>query len=126
VLADDNSASIEAPVKEGRSGHNNLTKFIMWELPCKGGEALVIVAAILLGAPLPILPVQALYINRITSVLLGIPLVFGDKEPGVMSRPPRDPKSPLLTFALIVRAGLVSLMGCIGATGLSYWELAGA
>lgn len=126
VLADDNSASIEAPVKEGRSGYNNLTKFIMWELPCKGGEALVIVAAILLGSPLPILPVQALYINFITSVLLGIPLVVEDKEPGVMSRPPRDPKAPLLTFALIKRAQLVSLMRCIGATGLFHWELAGA
>jgi len=124
VLADDNFASIEAAVEEGRSVFSNLTKFIMWELPCNGGEALVIVAAILLGSPLPILPVQALYINLVTSVLLGIPLVFEAKEPRVMSRPPRDPKKPLLTFELIMRTGLVSLLLGAGAIGLFHWELA--
>jgi magnesium-transporting ATPase (P-type) len=123
VLADDNFASIEAAVEEGRSVFSNLSKFIVWTLPTNGGQALVILAAIVLGWPLPIQPVQALYINMITAILLGIPLIFEAREPGIMARPPRDPRRPLLTFELLMRTGLVSLLMCAGAMGLFHWEL---
>lgn len=123
VLADDNFASIEAAIEEGRCVFSNLTKFIVWTLPTNGGEAFVILAAILLGWPLPILPVHALYINTITAILLGMPLIFEAKEPGVMTRPPRDPRTPLLTFELFMRTGLVSLLLCVGAMTLFHWEL---
>ncbi|MCC6228472.1 MAG: HAD-IC family P-type ATPase [Phycisphaerales bacterium] len=122
VLADDNFASIEAAIEEGRSVYSNLTKFIVWTLPTNG-EALVIIAAIAMGSPLPILPVQALYINMATAVLLGIPLIFERKESGIMSLPPRDPARPLLTFELFMRTGLVSVMLCAGAMVLFQWEL---
>ncbi|CAG0956966.1 H+-transporting ATPase [Phycisphaerales bacterium] len=123
VLADDNFATIEAAVEEGRNVFSNLTKFIVWTLPTNGGEAFIILAAIMLGWPLPILPVHALYINMMTAVLLGMPLIFEAREPGVMARPPRDPRRPLLTFELFMRTGLVSLLLCIGAMGLFHWEL---
>ncbi len=123
VLADDNFATIQAAVEEGRNVFSNLTKFIVWTLPTNGGEAFVILAAIMLGWPLPILPIHALYINMITAILLGMPLIFEAKEPGVMARPPRDPKRPLLTFELFMRTGLVSLLLCTGAVGLFHWEL---
>lgn len=123
VLADDNFASIEAAVEEGRSVFSNLTKFIVWTLPTNGGTAFIILTAIILGWPLPILPVQALYINMVTAILLGMPLIFEAKEPGVMNRPPRDSRKPLLTFELLMRTGLVSLVLCTGAMGLFHWEL---
>ncbi len=123
VLADDNFASIRAAVEEGRTVYTNLVKFIVWTLPTNGGEACVILVAIALGTPLPILPIHALYINMITSVLLGIPLIFESKEPGVMTRPPRDPRKPLFTLEMFMRTGLVSLLLCIGAMGLFEWEL---
>ena len=123
VLADDNFASIEAAVEEGRSVYSNLTKFIVWTLPTNGGQASVLLAAILLGWSLPILPVQALYINMITAILLGMPLIFEAREPGVMGRPPRDPSRPLLTFELLMRTALVSLLMCAGAMALFHWEL---
>jgi len=123
VLADDNFASIEAAVEEGRNVYSNLTKFIVWTLPTNGGEAAVILAAIMLNSPLPILPVHALYINMVTAILLGMPLIFEAREPGVMARPPRDPSRPLLTYELFMRTGLVSLLLCIGAMGLFHWEL---
>jgi cation-transporting ATPase F len=123
VLADDNFATIEAAVEEGRNVFSNLTKFIVWTLPTNGGEAFIILAAITLGWPLPILPIHALYINLITAILLGMPLIFEAKEPGVMARPPRDPKRPLLTFELFMRTGLVSLLLCAGAMGLFHFEL---
>lgn len=123
VLADDNFASIEAAVEEGRTVFDNLTKFIVWTLPTNGGEALVILSAILLGWPLPILPVQALYINMFTAVLLGMPLIFEAREPNLMSRPPRDPDKPMLSFDLFMRTGLVSILLCIAAVFIFRWEL---
>ena len=122
VLADDNFATIEAAVEEGRSVFSNLTKFIAWTLPTNVGEGLIILAAILLAWPLPILPVQALYVNMFTSVLLGIPLVFERRDPGIMRRPPRDPRRPLMTFELFMRTGLMSLLLCVSAMWLFHLE----
>jgi magnesium-transporting ATPase (P-type) len=70
------------------------------------------------------LPVQLLWINMATAILLGLMLVFEPKEAGLMRRPPRDPKRPLLTFALVMRTGLVSLVMLGGAYWLFFWEMA--
>ena len=110
VLTDDDFATIEAAVEEGRGVFDNLTKFIVWTLPTNMGEGLVILAAILLGAALPILPTQILWINMTTAVALGLMLAFEPKEEGIMSRPPRDPRQPLLTGALAWRIVLVSAL----------------
>ncbi len=124
VLTDDNFASIEAAVEEGRGVFDNLTKFIVWTLPTNLGEALVILAAVLLGTTLPILPVQILWINMTTAVLLGIWLTFEPKEPDIMKRPPRDPKQSLLTQPLVVRMVLVGVVMLVGAFGLFRMTLA--
>jgi cation-transporting ATPase F len=123
VLTDDNFASIEAAVEEGRGVFDNLTKFIVWTLPTNGGEALTITLAILLGASLPIAPVQILWINMTTAIMLGLMLAFEPKEPGIMDRPPRAPRTPLLTANLFKRIGLVSLLFVIGAFRLFEWML---
>ena len=123
VLTDDNFASIEAAVEEGRGVFDNLTKFIVWTLPTNIGEGLVILAAIFAGVTLPILPVQILWINMTTAVLLGLMLAFEPREPGVMSRPPRDPETPILTGVLIWRLFIVGLLLLGGAFGLFEWEL---
>jgi len=123
ILTDDNFATIEAAVEEGRGVFDNLTKFIVWTLPTNMGEALVILAAIFAGTTLPILPVQILWINMTTAVLLGLMLAFEPKEPDIMQRPPRDPKSPILTGALIGRIVLVSLIMLVGAFGSFQWAM---
>ena len=82
VLTDDDFATIEAAVEEGRGVFDNLTKFIVWTLPTNMGEGLVILVAILLGTTLPILPVQILWINMTTAVALGLMLAFEPKEAG--------------------------------------------
>lgn len=87
VLTDDNFATIEAAVEEGRGVFANLVKFIAWTLPTNAGEGLVILAAILFGATLPIVPVQILWINMTTAACLGMMLAFEPKEPGIMDRP---------------------------------------
>jgi magnesium-transporting ATPase (P-type) len=115
VLTDDNFATIEAAVEEGRGVFDNLTKFITWTLPTNFGEGLVIMAAVVTGTALPILPVQILWINMTTAVLLGLMLAFEPKEPGIMNRPPREPKRPILTGFLLTRIGIVGAMLCAAA-----------
>ncbi|MEJ8804275.1 cation-transporting P-type ATPase [Pontibacter sp. H249] len=122
VLTDDNFASIEGAVEEGRGVYDNLTKFIVWTIPTNLGEGLVIIAAVILGTQLPIQPVQILWINMSTAVLLGLMLAFEPKEPGIMDRPPRPAKEPILTFELIMRTLLVGTLLMIAAFGLYLYE----
>jgi Ca2+-transporting ATPase len=123
ILTDDNFASIEAAVEEGRGIFDNLKKFIVWTLPTNVGESFVLLAAILLGTALPMLPVQLLWINMTAVTLLGTMLVFEPKEADLMDRPPRDPNKPILTFPLFMRTGFVSLLMLVGAFALFLWEL---
>ena len=123
VLTDDDFATIEAAVEEGRGVFDNLTKFIVWTLPTNAGEALVILVAVLLGSTLPILPTQILWINMTTAVALGLTLAWEPKEPGVMTRPPRDPGMSLMTGPLVVRTLLVSAVLVTGASWVFEYEL---
>jgi Ca2+-transporting ATPase len=123
VLTDDNFATIEAAVEEGRGVFDNLTKFIVWTLPTNTGEGAILILAIALGTALPALPVQLLWVNFATAVFLGMMLVFEPKEASLMERPPRDPKRHLLTFALAMRTGLVTLVMLLGADWMFAWEL---
>ncbi len=121
VLADDNFASIAAAVREGRTVHDNLQKVIAWTLPTNGGEALVVVAALILGFALPITPVQILWINMVTAVTLGLTLAFEPPERDVMARPPRRPNAGLLPGALAWRVAFVSLAMAVLAFALEHW-----
>ena len=124
VLTDDDFATIEAAVEEGRGVFDNITKFITWTLPTNVGEGLVVVVAIALGTTLPVSPTQILWINMTTAVALGLMLAFEPKEPGIMNRPPRDPDEPLLSRALVVRILLVSALMLAGVWWLFQWERA--
>jgi cation-transporting ATPase F len=123
ILTDDNFASIEAAVEEGRGVFDNLTKFIAWTLPTNLGEGMVLLAAIVAGATLPILPIQILWINMVTAALLGTTLALEPKETDIMRRKPRDPKAPILSSALILRILLVGLIILAGSFGLFEYEL---
>jgi Ca2+-transporting ATPase len=125
ILLDDNFASIAAAVEEGRGVFDNLTKFIVWTLPTNVGEALVLLVAMLVGTTLPALPVQFLWVNLTTAILLGLMLVFEPREPDLMDRPPRDPRMPLFTRELMQRSALVAAIMVIGAFWLFRLELRG-
>lgn len=103
VLTDDNFASIVAAVEEGRTVFSNLVKSLAFILPTNLGEGLIIVAALVVGATLPITPVQILWINTVTAITLALPLAFEPKEPGIMGIPPRDPAQPIITGRLFTR-----------------------
>jgi magnesium-transporting ATPase (P-type) len=123
VLADDNFATITAAVREGRIVYDNLVKVISWTLPTNGGQAMAIVAAVLLGVTMPMTPAQILWVNMVTSVALGLVFAFDPAEPGVMQRLPRDPRAPLLSGLLVWRTVLVSALFCAVVFGVFTWAL---
>jgi magnesium-transporting ATPase (P-type) len=122
VLADDNFATIAAAVREGRTVYDNVQKVIAWTLPTNGGEALIVVAAILLGLTLPLTPVQILWINMVTAVTLGLVLAFEPPEADLMRRPPRAPAEPLLSGLLVWRVVLVSVLFTLGGFAIFAWS----
>ena len=122
VLLDDDFATIEAAVEEGRTVFANLTKFITWILPTNAGEALVLLLAIVVGGTLPILPVQILWINMTTALALGLMLAFEPAETDIMEQPPRDPATPILTRALLRRIVVVGLILAASATWMFHAE----
>ena len=123
VLTNDNFSTIEAAVEEGRGVLDNLIKFLSFILATNFGEGLVIMAAVLTGETLPVLPVQALWINMTAAVFLGLTLAFEPREPGLMSKPPRPPSMPILKGELIFRIFLVGIMLLTGSFGLFEWAL---
>jgi magnesium-transporting ATPase (P-type) len=122
VLTDDNFATIAAAVEEGRGVYDNLVKFITWTIPTNIGQGLVILIAVLFGVTLPILPVQILWLNMTTAILLGLPLAFEAKESDIMQRRPRHPDQPILTGLLLFRSLLVGILLTTAAFGLFEWE----
>ncbi|NVC95493.1 cation-transporting P-type ATPase [Vibrio natriegens] len=124
VLTDDNFASITAAVEEGRAVYDNLKKAILFILPTNGGEALIILAAVVWGfKDLPLTPIHILWVNMITAVTLALALAFEPKEPNLMQRKPRSAKSPLLTSHLIWRVVFVSLILMLGTLSMFVWEM---
>ena len=110
MLADDNFASIERAVEQGRVIYDNLRKAIVFILPTNGAEALVILAAVVFGWALPLEPVQILWVNMVTAVTLALALAFEPAEPGLMRRPPRSSGASMLDGHLLWRVGFVSAL----------------
>ncbi len=122
VLADDNFASIEEAVREGRTVYDNIRKSILFILPTNGGEALTILAAIALGRMLPVTAAQILWVNMITAVTLALALAFEPAEKNIMQRPPRNTRDPLLDRFMVWRIVFVSLLMVAGTFGLFLYE----
>ncbi|MEA1982301.1 MAG: HAD-IC family P-type ATPase [Campylobacterota bacterium] len=122
ILLDDNFSTIKDAVEEGRGVFDNIVKFITWTLPTNIGEGLVIMFAVFFKVALPILPVQILWINMTTAILLGLMLAFEPKEKNLMEYPPRKPHTPILTQTLLIRVLLVGILLLIGAFGV-FWHL---
>ncbi|UCG54020.1 MAG: HAD-IC family P-type ATPase, partial [Dehalococcoidia bacterium] len=117
VLTDDNFASIVAAVDEGRHAWRNLEKAILYTIPTNGGQALLVIGAVVLAPLLPIFsarltlePVMILWINLFDSVFLTMPLMMEPKDKGLLDEPPRSPKTKLANLLLLERVILIGLM----------------
>ncbi|MGB9892809.1 MAG: calcium-translocating P-type ATPase, SERCA-type [Candidatus Saccharicenans sp.] len=108
VITDDNFASIVAAVEEGRAIYDNIKKFVHYLLSCNLAEIMVMFAASVIGWPVPLLPVQILWVNLVTDGLPALGLGFDPPDPEVMSRKPRKPDEPIVDRG---RAGLMLVQG---------------
>ncbi|MBT0994351.1 HAD-IC family P-type ATPase [Cellulomonas sp. DKR-3] len=110
VLADDNFATIERAVEEGRRIYDNIRKSVAFLLPTNGAQSLVILVAVLLGLSLPLSPVQILWVNLVTAVTLSLALAGEPAEPDIMTRRPRSPDEHVISprsLALVLVASVV-------------------
>ncbi len=121
LLTDDNFASIEAAVEEGRTVYQNLRKAIAFLLPVNGGESMTILISAFLARDLPILSLQVLWLNMINSITMTVPLAFEPKSDGIMQQPPNNPREPLLNRKLLMRILAVSIFNWILIFGMFEW-----
>jgi Ca2+-transporting ATPase len=118
VLTDDNFASIVAAVEEGRTIYDNIRKFVRYLLSSNVGEILVMLVAILIGMPIPLLAIQILWVNLVTDGLPAIALGFEPGEADVMNRPPRPKGESIFARGLgrqvVVLAVVLAVLTLIG------------
>lgn len=121
ILTDDNFASIQFAVEEGRSVYKNLIKAICFILPVNGGESMTILISTLLGRELPILSLQILWLNMLNSITMTVPLSFEPKSTDVMKQQPRPANEQFLTINRIKRILAVSLYNWTLIFGMFEW-----
>ena len=122
ILLDDAFPTIVKAIREGRIIFGNIRRFVAYLLSCNLSEVLVVGLAILSTLPLPILPLQILYLNLVTDVFPAFALAMGEGERDVLKRPPRDPKEPILgrgQWTTIVLQSLGLTAGTFGALALA-------
>ena len=101
VLLDDNFATIVAAVREGRRIYDNVRKFVRFVVACNSAEIWAIFLAPFFGLPVPLVPIQILWINLVTDGLPGLALAAEPGEPDIMSRPPRPPREGLFDNGML-------------------------
>lgn len=112
IVMDNNFTSIVAGIEEGRTIYDNIAKTLAYLLAGNSGELLVVFVALLIGWPLPLLPIQLLWINLITDGLPAIALATDMSEPGILNRPPRATQKSMMDISFFKR---VTFIGCLTA-----------
>ena len=121
VVTDDNFASIAAAVEEGRGIFDNIRKTIYFLLSCNVSEVLVMLFATLIGLPLPLLPIQILWMNLVTDGFPALALAVDPKSPDLMKQPPRRPEARLLDGGTLLAIGAQGVMlGAISLGAFAY------
>jgi cation-transporting ATPase F len=121
LLTDDNFATIEAAVEEGRAVYLNLHKALAFVLPVNGGASMTILLGAVLGLELPVTALQVLWLNMVCSLSLSVPLAFEPRPPGLMDQPPRPTAQPLLNRGLVRKVLLVSACYWCFIFGVFLW-----
>ena len=123
VLADDNFATIIRAIKAGRTIYANITKFVHLMFSQNLGEVLLIFTAIAVGLPLPLLPLQILWMNLVTDIFPALALAVEPASPEIMNQQPRDPRRSLFSRDLLVLIGWQSVLIAAVALTAYLWAL---
>jgi Ca2+-transporting ATPase len=122
ILLDDAFPTIVAAIREGRVIFGNIRRFVAYLLACNLSEVLVVGLAVLFGLPLPLLPLQILFLNLVTDVFPAFALAMGEGPRDILERPPRNPQEPILgrpQWIVIVLDGLALTAVTFGALALA-------
>jgi magnesium-transporting ATPase (P-type) len=123
VLSDDNFATIVAGVEEGRIAYDNVRKVIYLLVSTGAAEIVLIGLAVATGLPLPLLPVQLLWLNLVTNGIQDVALAFEPGEGDALNRRPRSPREPIFNRLMVERTIIgAAVMGGVGF-GTFYWML---
>jgi len=117
ILTDDNFVSIVSAVEQGRTIYGNIRKVTGYLLGCNLGEILIVLLAIILGLPVPLVATQLLFVNLLTDALPAFALGMEGKEPGVMNRKPRNPKEGIINRRVMRSVIVRSIFVCVSAFG---------
>ena len=124
VLKDDAFATIVAAIEQGRILFTNIRKFIVYLMSCNVSEILIVALASLVDAPMPLLPLQILFLNLVTDVFPGAgPRCGRGADPSYMKRPPRGPEEPVLTsrhYLAIGGYGLLITFAVLAAFAVAF------
>ena len=123
VITDDNFASIEAAIEEGRAIYENIKKSVYYLLSCNTGEILVMFLASLFALPLPLFPIQILFVNLVTDGLPALALGVDPLEEGIMSKPPRPKNESILSRNFLINTFAIGLLIGLLSLGVFAWEL---
>ncbi len=123
VLTDDNFSTIVSAIEEGRGIYDNIKKFVNYLLSANFGEIIIIFVAILLNLPLPLLPLQLLWINITTDGLPALALGVEAPDKDIMTRKPRDPKEKILNRPTLIFIISIGIMLAVGVLGLFAYHL---
>ena len=118
VLKDDAFSTIVAAVEQGRAIFNNIRRFVLYLLSCNVAEVFTVGIASLANMPLPIRPLQILFLNLVTDVFPALALGMGEGDPTIMDRPPRDPEEPIMTkphWGAVGGYGMVITLSVLGS-----------
>lgn len=126
VLQDDRFETIVAAVEEGRVIFDNIRKVVFFLFSCNLAEVLVLLIAGLLSLPLPLLPLQILWLNLVTDTFPALALALEPGEPDVMERPPRDPQAAILSRSFLLRVLFYGLLITASTLAAFLWALARA
>ena len=123
VLTDDNFASIVAAIEQGRIIYSNIRKFVYFLLACNVGEILIIFAAMLMGLPIPLRPVQLLWLNLVSDGAPALALGLEKGDPDIMKHPPRSPKEPIINRDMAIGIGVIGVVDAIAILTVFYLAL---
>ncbi|MFW6046148.1 MAG: cation-translocating P-type ATPase, partial [Natronomonas sp.] len=117
ILRDDNFESIYHAIREGRVIFTNIRKFVLYLMSCNLSELLAILFAALLGFPLPLLPLQILFLNVVTDIFPAFALGACEGSDDIMDRPPRDPDEPIMTRTNWTELGFYGVLISVATIG---------
>ncbi|MEO7273761.1 MAG: cation transporting ATPase C-terminal domain-containing protein, partial [Vicinamibacterales bacterium] len=123
VLQDDRFETIAAAVEEGRIIGDNIRKFVFYLFSCNLAEVLVLLVAGLLGLPVPLQPLQILWINLVTDTFPALALALEPGDPEVMRRPPADPQQEILSRTFLLRVAWFAALIVAGTMVALFWGL---